>query len=192
MQQRRQPRPAKFWAWRPPSSVICRSDTAALPKVSTGLPTNSIELERLRAQERLGRGCNADFSPMSRSQLLTAKPHVCSSPTAETASPRYALLYPELPTLPQRPSEKSGMSVCKNLGQVSRYTLNVGKVRYHFDTIASEKSQTFGLDGRDSVSALRHCHRRMRGITGHLWPSRARDSRANGRQPWPLKDWTKT
>ena len=49
VQQRRQPRPAKFWAWRPPSSVICRSDTAALPKVSTGLPTNSIELERLGA-----------------------------------------------------------------------------------------------------------------------------------------------
>ena len=52
VQQRRQPRPAKFWAWRPPSSVISRSDTAALPKVSTGLPTNSIELERLSATSR--------------------------------------------------------------------------------------------------------------------------------------------
>ena len=52
VQQRRRPRPAKFWAWRPPSSVICRSDTAALPKVSTGLPTNSIELERLGAAAR--------------------------------------------------------------------------------------------------------------------------------------------
>ena len=49
------------------------------------------------------------------------KSHVCSSATAETASPRYALLYPELSTLPQRPSEKSGMSVCKNLQEVSRY-----------------------------------------------------------------------
>ena len=52
VQQRRQPHPAKFWAWKPPSSVICRSDTAALPKVSTGLPTNSIELERLSAARR--------------------------------------------------------------------------------------------------------------------------------------------
>mgnify|MGYP006978346852 CR=1 FL=1 len=52
VQQRRQPRLAKFWAWRPPSSVISRSDTAALPKVSTCLPTNSIELERLSATSR--------------------------------------------------------------------------------------------------------------------------------------------
>ena len=96
--------------------MISRSDTAALPKVSTGLPTNSIELERLRALGRLGRGCNADFLPMSRSQLLTAKPHVCPFATAETASPRYALLYPELPTLPQRPSEKRGMSLTWSLG----------------------------------------------------------------------------
>ena len=88
VQQRRQPRPAKFWAWRPPSSVICRSDTAALPKVSTGLPTNSIELERLRALKRRALVGKTDFSPMSRSQLLTAKPHVCGTPTAETASPR--------------------------------------------------------------------------------------------------------
>ena len=64
VQQRRQPRLAKFWAWRPPSSVICRSDTAALPKVSTGLPTNSIELERLGAAARPRDVGNADFSPM--------------------------------------------------------------------------------------------------------------------------------
>ena len=64
VQQRRQPRPAKFWAWRPPSSVICRSDTAALPKVSTGLPTNSIELERLGGTERARDVGNADFSPI--------------------------------------------------------------------------------------------------------------------------------
>ena len=63
VQQRRQPRPAKFWAWRPPSSVICRSDTAALPKVSTGLPTNSIELERLGGVAQLRDVGNADFSP---------------------------------------------------------------------------------------------------------------------------------
>ena len=88
VQQRRQPRPAKFWAWRPPSSVICRSDTAALPKVSTGLPTNSIELERLGGVAQLRDVGNADFSPMQQSQLLTAKPHVCATPTAETASPR--------------------------------------------------------------------------------------------------------
>ena len=62
VQQRRQPHPAKFWAWRPPSSVICRSDTAALPKVSTGLPTNSIELERLRGTYR---------SPRAASGMLT-------------------------------------------------------------------------------------------------------------------------
>ena len=88
VQQRRQPHPAKFWAWRPPSSVICRSDTAALPKVSTGLPTNSIELERLGGVAQLRHVGNADFSPMRQSQLLTAKPHVCAAPTAETASPR--------------------------------------------------------------------------------------------------------
>ena len=88
VQQRRQPRPAKFWAWRPPSSVISRSDTAALPKVSTGLPTNSIELERLGGVAQLRDVGNADFSPMGQSQLLTAKPHVCATPTAETASPR--------------------------------------------------------------------------------------------------------
>ena len=70
VQQRRQPRPAKFWAWRPPSSVICRSDTAALPKVSTGLPTNSIELERLGGVAQLRDVRNADFSLISQSQLL--------------------------------------------------------------------------------------------------------------------------
>ena len=73
VQQRRQPRPAKFWAWRPPSSVISRSDTAALPKVSTGLPTNSIELERLGGVAQLRHVGNADFSPMSRSQLANEK-----------------------------------------------------------------------------------------------------------------------
>ena len=88
VQQRQQPRLAKFWAWRPPSSVICRSDTAALPKVSTGLPTNSIELERLGGVAQLRHVGNADFSPMRQSQLLTVKPHVCYHPTAETASPR--------------------------------------------------------------------------------------------------------
>ena len=91
--------------------MICRSDTAALPKVSRVVPTNSIELERLGGVPQPRDVRNADFSPMSRSQLLTAKPHVCFSATAETASPRYALLYPELPTLPQRPSDKSGMSL---------------------------------------------------------------------------------
>ena len=88
VQQRRQPRPAKFWAWRPPSSVISRSDTAALPKVSTCLPTNSIELERLRAKEQPALVGKTDFSPMSRSQLANEKSHVCFSATAETASPR--------------------------------------------------------------------------------------------------------
>ena len=90
VQQRRQPRQAKFWAWEPPSSVICRSDTAALPKVSTGLPTNSIELEveRLRALERRALVGKTDFSPMSRSQLANEKSHVCDVATAETASPR--------------------------------------------------------------------------------------------------------
>ena len=88
VQQRRQPRPAKFWAWRPPSSVISRSDTAALPKVSTGLPTNSIELERLRAVRRRALVGKTDFSPMSRSQLANEKSHVCRTRTAETASPR--------------------------------------------------------------------------------------------------------
>ena len=48
---------------------ICRSDprgsdTAALPKVSTGLPTNSIELERLGGWGRARDVGNADFSPM--------------------------------------------------------------------------------------------------------------------------------
>ena len=88
VQQRRQPRTAKFWAWRPPSSVISRSDTAALPKVSTGLPTNSIELERLRAVRRRALVGKTDFSPMSRSQLANEKSHACSFATAETASPR--------------------------------------------------------------------------------------------------------
>ena len=88
VQQRRQPRTAKFWAWRPPSSVISRSDTAALPKVSTGLPTNSIELERLRAVRRRALVGKTDFSPMSRSQLANEKSHVCRARTAETASPR--------------------------------------------------------------------------------------------------------
>ena len=88
VQQRRQPRTAKFWAWRPPSSVISRSDTAALPKVSTGLPTNSIELERLRAPPRRALVGKTDFSPMSRSQLANEKSHVCYVATAETASPR--------------------------------------------------------------------------------------------------------
>ena len=89
VQQRRQPHPAKFWAWRPPSSVICRSDTAALPKVSTGLPTNSIELERLRAVRRRALDVGkTDFSPWSRSQLTNEKSHVCRARTAETASPR--------------------------------------------------------------------------------------------------------
>jgi hypothetical protein len=41
--------------------VICRSDTAALPKVSTGLPTNSIELERLGGVPQLRDVGNADF-----------------------------------------------------------------------------------------------------------------------------------
>ena len=62
VQKRRQPRLAKFWAWRPPSSVISRSDTAALPKVSTGLPTNSIELERLSATSRRALVRKTDFS----------------------------------------------------------------------------------------------------------------------------------
>ena len=88
VQQRRQPRTAKFWAWRPPSSVISRSDTAALPKVSTGLPTNSIELERLRLARRRALVGKTDFSPMSRSQLANEKSHVCRTRTAETASPR--------------------------------------------------------------------------------------------------------
>jgi hypothetical protein len=88
VQQRRQPRLAKFWAWGPPSSVISRSDTAALPKVSTGLPTNSIELERLRAVRRRALVCKTDFSPMSRSQLANEKSHVCRTRTAETAPPR--------------------------------------------------------------------------------------------------------
>ena len=46
--------------------MICRSDTAALPKVSRVVPTNSIEQERLGGvpqPREVGR--NADFSPMS-------------------------------------------------------------------------------------------------------------------------------
>ena len=88
VQQRRQPRPAKFWPWRPPSSVICRSDTAALPKVSRVLPTNSIVPERLGAVARLRDNRNAEFLPLSRCQLLSAKPDNFATATAETASPR--------------------------------------------------------------------------------------------------------
>ena len=150
MQQRRQPRPAKFWAWRPPSSVISRSDTAALPKVRTGLPTNSIELERLGgvAQPRDVR--NADFSSMLRSQVFTAKPHARRTPTAETASPRYALLLNELPTLPQRPSEKSVTSVCKKLCRVSRYIHTVeverpdGSPKVNFAVLLLLRSEELG------------------------------------------------
>ena len=120
VQQRRQPRLAKFWAWRPPSSVISRSDTAALLKVSRVLPTNLIVPVRLGAPPRPCDVRNADFSPMSRTQLLFAKPHARGGALGETASPRYALLLNELPTLPQRPSEKSVTSVCKNLCRVSR------------------------------------------------------------------------
>ena len=58
----------------------------------------------------------------TQANSATEKSHVCSN--SETASPRYALLYPELPTLPQRPSEKRGMSVCKNLGQVSLFSIS--------------------------------------------------------------------
>ena len=55
-----------------------------------------------------------------QSALLARAAAPDGTPTAETASPRYALLYPELLTLPQRPSDKRGMSVCKNLQEVSR------------------------------------------------------------------------
>ena len=88
VQQRRQPRPAKFWPWRPPSSVISRSDTAALPKVSTVLPTNLIVPVRLGSLKRPRDDGNADLSPMSRTQLFTAKPHDCFRALGETASPR--------------------------------------------------------------------------------------------------------
>ena len=76
VQQRRQPHPAKFWAWRPPSSVISRSDTAALPKVSTGLPTNSIELERLRAKEQPALvGKTADVAKSTCERKVACLPH---------------------------------------------------------------------------------------------------------------------
>ena len=35
---------------------------------------------------------------------------------------------------------------------LSIYPINVGKVWYHHDTFASEKSPTFALDGRDCVA----------------------------------------
>ena len=73
VQQRRQPRTAKFWAWRPPSSVICRSDTAALPKVSTGLPTNSIELDRLRLARRRALVENSEKIACATSQVDKGK-----------------------------------------------------------------------------------------------------------------------
>ena len=57
-------------------------------KVSTCLPTNALELERLRALKRRALVGKTDFSPMSRSQLANEKSHVCFSVTAETASPR--------------------------------------------------------------------------------------------------------
>jgi hypothetical protein len=84
------------------------------------LPTNSIELRRLRGVAQRALFHNAEKIACATPELLNEKSHVCATPTAETASPRYALLYPELLTLPQRPSEKSGMSVCKNLQEVSR------------------------------------------------------------------------
>ena len=64
------------------------SDTAALLKVSRVLPTNLIVAKRLGALKRPRDDGNADFSPMSRTQLLTAKPHACFSALGETASPR--------------------------------------------------------------------------------------------------------
>ena len=84
VQQRRQPRPAKFWAWRPPSSVISRSDTAALPKVSTGLPTNSIELERLRALERRALVGKTDVAK-STCERKVSRMFAAPERTAETA-----------------------------------------------------------------------------------------------------------
>ena len=88
VQQRRQPRLAKFWAWRPPSSVISRSDTAALLKVSRVLPTNSIELERLSATSRRALVEKPEKIACATGQLANVKSHVCDVATAETASPR--------------------------------------------------------------------------------------------------------
>ena len=120
VQQRRRPRPAIFGPQRAPSIAISRSDTAALVKVSRVLPTNLIVPVRLGGVRRSCDVRNADFSSMLRSQVFTAKPHARRTPTVETASPRYALLLNELPTLPQRPSEKRVTSVCKKLCRVSR------------------------------------------------------------------------
>ena len=53
------------------------------------------------------------------------------------------------------------------------YPLNVGKVWYHHDTFASEKSPTFALDGRERLAAPRRCHSRMRCLTAQLWPGGA-------------------